>query len=708
MNKGPLTRGKTSRRQFVRLAGGLALALRHGLLPAQAGTDAPQPEARGVATLEDSVLRIEWDAKLHTRVSRTAGPQRIAMTSWGPSEYLLDADGRRGDARHITDFAIRHQARSSIADANGPGTRITLSGTSVNGVEKTMQATLYERHPGIALVRVTYRNTGAGILSFRSWSNGDSRVLASGTRSPEFWCYSGATYEDRRDWVQPVEPGFAQDNFLGMEAADYGGGTPIVDVWRRDGGLAVGHAESTPKRVSLPVQGQRGSVRVAVCGREKRNLKPGDMFETPETFVAVHSGDYFAALSAYRRLMSERGLTPAVPPAASYEPIWCAWGYERDCTTALIEGTLPKVKELGLQWAVIDDGWQAMIGDWSPHRAKYPNGEADMRGLVSDIRTAGLKPRLWYSPLSVAPGSDFLHDHADMLLLDKNGAVQNISWWNSFYLCPAYEATVRHTQALIKKFIGDWGFAGLKIDGQHLNNVAPCFNPAHHHARPEESVEGLQTFFRAIYQSATAIDPDAVIELCPCGTAYSAFNFPYMNQAPASDPESSWQVRHKGKTLKALMGPSAAYAGDHVELSDRHDDFASTVGVGAVVSTKFTWPIDPKPKDSFLLTPEKEREWRRWIAIYKEKMLPLGTYRGELYDIGFDRPETHAIEKDGRLYYALFADRWKGAVVLRGLANGSYRIRDYVNDRDLGSVSRAPGRLPVEFEHFLLLEAIPA
>jgi alpha-galactosidase len=363
---------------------------------------------------------------------------------------------------------------------------------------------------------------------------------------------------------------------------------------------------------------------------------------------------------------------------------------------------------LGLDWAVIDDGWQAMIGDWNPNRTKYPNGEADVRRLVSDIRAGGLKPRLWYSPLSVAPGSDLLHDHADMLLLDKDGAVQKISWWNSFYLCPAYEKTVQHTQALIKKFIGDWGFAGLKIDGQHLNNVAPCFNPAHHHARPEESAEGLQTFFGAIYQTATAIDPDAVIELCPCGTAYSAFNFPYMNQAPASDPESSWQVRHKGKTLKALMGPSAPYAGDHVELSDHHDDFASTVGVGAVISTKFTWPKDPKPKDSFLLTPEKEREWRRWIALYKEKMLPLGTYRGELYDIGFDRPETHAIVKDGRLYYAFFADRWSGPVALRGLRAVSYRVRDYFNERDLGQVSGASqARLPVTFERFLLLEAIP-
>jgi alpha-galactosidase len=700
-----MTSGKTSRRQFVQLAGGLALMLRHGLLPAQTGpasARAPQPRAGATAALEDAALRIEWDSNLHARVSRRSGRRWIPMTAWGPSEYLLDADGR-----HIADFAIHHQVKEGIAGANGPGTLLTLSGTSVDGVEKTVAVTLYERHPGIALVRVSYRNTAARILSFQSWTNGDSRVPASGTQAPEFWCYSGASYDDRRDWLQPVEAGFAQDNFLGMEASDYGGGTPIVDVWHRDGGLAVGHVETAPRRVSLPVEGQRGAVRVAVCGREKRYLKREEKFDTPETFVAVHDGDYFAALNRYRLLMSERGMTPAAPPAQAYDAIWCAWGYERDCTTELIEGTLSKAKELGLEWAVIDDGWQAMIGDWSPHRDKYPNGDADMRRLVSSIRAAGLKPRLWYSPLSAAPGSDLLHDHVDMLLRDREGAVQNITWWNSFYLCPGYAPTVQYTQSLIKKFIGEWGFAGLKIDGQHLNNVAPCYNPAHHHARPEESVEGLQTFFHAVYQTATAIDPNVVMELCPCGTAYSAFNFPSMNQAPASDPESSWQVRQKGKALKALMGPSAAFAGDHVELSDGGDDFASTVGVGGIVSTKFTWPVDPKPKDSFLLTPAREAMWRHWIGLYNERRLAQGTYRGELYDIGFDQPETHAVEKSGRFYYAFYAPEFTGAVPLRGLAPGRYRLRDYVNDRDYGEVSAADARLKIAFRGSLLIEAIP-
>lgn len=694
-----MTTEMTSRRLFVQLGGGLALALRHGLLAASTRESVGQP----VAMLDDAAIRIEWDADMQARVSRIAGRDSVPLTSWGPSDYLLGADGR-----HLTHFALHTQSRAAVDDANGPGTRLTLSGASAEGIEKAVTVTLYRRFPGMAVYRVAYRNASAATVSVRGWTNGDFVVRDSDATPHGFWCYSGATYENRRDWILPVKRGFTQDNFLGMEHPDYGGGTPIVDVWRRNGGLAVGHVETTPKLVSVPVQERSDGVRVALCSRDRHDLHAGDSLSTHETFLAVHLGDHFAPLSAYRRFMSERGLTPAAPRASSYESIWCAWGYERDCTTELIEATLPKVQDLGLQWAVIDDGWQAKIGDWTPHPAKYPNGEGDLRRLVANIRAHGLKPRLWYSPLSVAPGSDELHDHSDMLLLDKNGAPQPITWWNSFYLCPAYDKTVQYTQALIQKFIGDWGFAGLKVDGQHLNGVPPCYNPAHHHVRPTDSVEGLQTFLGAIYQTATAINPDVVIELCPCGTSYSAFNFPYMNQAPASDPESSWQVRLKGKTLKALMGPSAPFAGDHVELSDRHDDFASTVGVGGIVSTKFTWPVDPKPKDSFLLTPEKERLWRRWIALYNEKMLPLGTYRGELYDICFDKPETHAIEKSGRMYYALFATRWDGEVPLRGLTPGSYRIRDYFSDRALGTVAGASHRLHVAFDRFLLLEAVPA
>lgn len=676
-----------TRRQFLQWASGVAASV--AALPGRAGSE------NGPVKFGDASIVLAFDERMHSAVAQ--------MTHTGPSEFVRLSDGRM-----VQDFSLRQRSTAPVEDgAHGSGTQLTLAGVSSAGLEKTVRVRLFDRYPGFALYRVSYRNTSAEALTLESWTNGAFDILALDRETPQFWSYSPASYADRRDWIQPVKPGFAQENFLGMNASDYGGGTPVVDVWRRDCGLAVGHLAMKPELVALPIKEKHGTVHLDIHAQCQQTLAPGESFETLETFVTAHRGDYFKTLDAYRRIMSERGLRAPQPPEASYEAIWCAWGYERACTVALIEGTLPKVKDLGLSWAVIDDGWQSNVGDWNLDAAKFPGGAADMRRLVGRIHDTGLKPRLWWAPLAVAPGSDLLHDHTDMLLLDKDGAVQNVSWWNSFYLCPAYPKTVAYTLDLVRRFVGEWGYAGLKIDGQHLNGVAPCYNPAHRHVRPQESMEQLPDFFRKIYETAARINPAAVIELCPCGTSYSFFDFPYINQAPASDPESSWQVRLKGKTLKALMGPSAPFAGDHVELSDHGDDFASTVGIGAVVSTKFTWPVDPKPKDSFLLTPEREKEWRRWIALYKDKMLPEGTYRGDLYDIGFDRPEAHVIERSGHTYYAFYAPRWDGTVELRGLGAGQYRVRDYFNERELGVVSGSRAVLHTTFERFLLIEAIP-
>jgi len=87
--------------------------------------------------------------------------------------------------------------------------------------------------------------------------------------------------------------------------------------------------------------------------------------------------------------------------------------------------------------------------------------------------------------------------------------------------------------------------------------------------------------------------------------------------------------------------------------------------------------------------------------------LPEGQYLGELYDIGFDRPEAHAITKDGRLYYAFYASEYTGSVELRGLRPGRYRVRDYENERDLATVSGPIAHIPVKFKRHLLLEATP-
>ena len=245
---------------------------------------------------------------------------------------------------------------------------------------------------------------------------------------------------------------------------------------------------------------------------------------------------------------------------------------------------------------------------------------------------------------------------------------------------------MEYHKALVRKILGEWGFDGLKLDGQHMNGVPACYNPAHHHKRPEDSVEALPDFFREIYETARSVKPDALVEFCPCGTAYSFFTMPHFNMSVASDPESSFQVRSKGKTLKALMGDNVPYFGDHVELSDGANDFASTVGVGGVVGTQFVLPNLVKKHSKSDLTPEREKLFEKWVHIYKDKMLSRGEYLGDLYDIGFDRPEAHAIRKGGEMYYAFFARHWSGPIELRGLEDRTYHIVDYVNNKDFGSV----------------------
>jgi alpha-galactosidase len=505
-------------------------------------------------------------------------------------------------------------------------------------------------------------------------------------------------------WVVPLKPGFRQENFLGMNATDYGGGTPVVDVWRRDAGLAVGHLEMTPKLVSLPVaQPEAARATVAVTERTQRVLKPGERLTTLRTFVAVHRGDYFQTLADYRRFMTAQGVRFGSPPEAAFEPIWCAWGFGRKFVPAQIERALPVVNRLGFGWVTVDDGWQEAEGDWRPVQSKFPRGDADMRALVDRIHAAGFQAQLWWAPLAVDPGTDLLRRHPDVVLLTAAGATQKITWWDSYYLCPAYEKVREDARNFVLRALKQWDFDGLKIDGQHLNAAPPCYNPRHGHRRPEESYEGAPGFFREIYEAARAAKPEALVEICPCGTSYSFFTLPYLNMAVASDPLSSWQIRTKGKTLRALLGQAAVYFGDHVELSDGGTDFASTVGVGGVIGTNFVWP--PAGRRRVDLTPEKEQLFGRWVQLYRRLMLPKGEYLGTLYDIGFDRPEAHAIRKDGRMYYAFFAPSWKGQVALRGLEPRTYRVADYEKGVDLGAVSGPEASLEVRFEHHLLLEA---
>jgi alpha-galactosidase len=666
------------------------------------GTDPSAARHAPVAQVESASLRIDFDRNMRSRVVARFGAKDIPLGAFSASETV------KGTERSWNDFALDSKTHQRVTDTYGPGEKLTLTGTS-GALKKNLSVTIYDEFPNLAIFDVSYTNTGKSQLKILEWDNNhyaiDAQPSAAGV---PFWSFQSGSYERRPDWIVPLHAGFSQKNFLGMNASDYGGGTPIVDVWRRDAGIGVGHVEVRPRLVSLPVS--MVNARQADLGvqyRHEQSLQPSETFHTFRTFVSVHNGDYFQTLLTYRRFMSKQRFQMAKAPDSAFGAIWCAWGYGRDFKPQQVYDTLPTVKRMGFTWVTLDDGWQDNYGDWQLDPRKFPHGDADIKAMVERIHQEGFKAQLWWSPLSAVADSKLLKEEPDLALENQDGSRRKISWWNSYYLCPANSRIVEYHKELVRKILADWGFDGLKLDGQHMNGVPACYNPAHHHKRPEDSVEALPDFFREIYDAAQIAKPGSLVEFCPCGTAYSFFTMPHYNMSVASDPKNSFQVRSKGKTIKGLMGDDVPYFGDHVELSDNHVDFASTIGIGGVVGTQFVLPSLVEKHGRFDLTPEHAESFQKWLELYQEKGLSRGQYLGTLYDIGFDRPETHVIRKDKKLYYAFFAANWKGTLELRGLDDHAYHVVDYVEGKDFGIVHGPVAGVSADFSKHLLLEATP-
>ncbi len=549
-------------------------------------------------------------------------------------------------------------------------------------IEKQVDITVLPDYPDMIWYDVRYINQGDKDANVISWTNHNLRIEQN--TDTVIWSLQASSSNRRDDWILPVTPGYSYKNFMGMNNSDYGGGIPVLDLWRKDGGVAVGLRENVTRLVNMPVQMNLHDI-YASMGIEYEypdavHFKKNDTIHTYSTFISVHKGDFFDPLKQFSQYMQkEQGIKFAESEPEAYEAVWCAWGYERTFTMNEVIQTLPKVKELGFKWVDVDDGFQICEGDWETNK-RFLGGDKDMRRITDEIHKHGMKAKLWWAPLAADPEAELLKKNPEVMLKTTEGIPQYISWWNSYYLSPVNPYTKKHTEEVLKMFLETWDFDGLKMDGQHLNLCLADHNKHSGLEYPDQSFELLPDFFKNIYEVARNYKPHAVIQNCPCGTAMNFFNMPYMNQAVSSDPLSSWQIRLKGKAYRAIFDKIAYYA-DHVELSDNGNDFPTQIGIGAVVGSKFTYPKDnPDVKESYLLTPEKEQLYKKWVGIYNDKMLSKGKYLN-LYDIRFDFPETHAIEKDGKMYYAFYADKWNGDITLKGLdSQKEYTVCEYTSE----------------------------
>jgi alpha-galactosidase len=644
-------------------------------------------------------------------------------------------------------------AEAKVREASGKlgtlGKHVEITGTiPETNLAETLELEIYDDFPNLALVSLSIRNTGSTDVSL-DWVKLQRHQFAAASwsqpRVEPLWTFQGASLKWGKDEIFPMPAKFSQENPFGApvptkdDLGAVGGGIPVVAFWSREMGEAIGHVETVPFTLSIPVETTAaGKVETAVRVPANTILKPGEAFSTPRTFLAVYRGDFYPPLSLWSRVLAKEGLEKPRNNDENYAVSWCGWGYEFGVTPKQMLDTIPKLKELGIHWATLDDGWFNNYGDWQPNSTAF-TGDA-VPDMVKKFHDQGMKMQVWWLPLGVEDGhfgyggrkyvvSEVVKQHPDWLILDKNGKPARMAR-NLATLCPAVPGVQDYYKGVTERFIRDWGFDGHKLD--NIWSTPLCYNPKHHHKSPYDSVYAMADVYKTIFETTRALKPDSVTQSCPCGTPPNLAWLRYMDQAVTADPVGSIQVRRRVKMYKALLGPEAAVYGDHVELTriknasggneqDLGEDFASTLGTGGVLGTKFTWPDYGAKFKTVYLNQEKEAHWKEWIRLYNDKMLSKGKFL-DLYVYGFDFPEAYAIEKNGHFYYAFYSsekgggakkdhaspEEWKGELELRGLPVGTFRVTDYVHHKELGTVTGPVGKLNAEFIGSLLVEAAPA
>ena len=132
------------------------------------------------------------------------------------------------------------------------------------------------------------------------------------------------------------------------------------------------------------------------------------LIEIPQSIYAPKKYDILPTIDIENR--------PLKKPATG----WCSWyTYGWDITEKRILKNakwISENKKLPLEYILVDAGW-ANAGDWFHEwKFKFPDG---LKGMVSKIKSMGLKAGIWVAPFMVDPWSKTARQHPEWLI--RNG-----------------------------------------------------------------------------------------------------------------------------------------------------------------------------------------------------------------------------------------------------------------------------------------------
>jgi alpha-galactosidase len=625
------------------------------------------------------------------------------------------------DSKKIYDFKIEMKTLNEVSNEFGEGKQLKLTGKTeflykehkIN-LEKVLTIELYEEFPNAAVIHTEYTNLSDNAVAIDkivslSYSL-DRQLLDPLKKSYDFSLFQGRGVDWGLDYCNiKIDSNYSATNNMGITVAHrdpQGGGIPFLDVWGKEMGMAITHISKKPEYINMPLfVDDNGVVNYSIEEVHNRNyekiqLSANEKYSTIKNALIVHSLDYFNPLRTYAEFLNLQGInTFKNTPDEFPKSYWKTWGYELDFKVSDIYSKIDEFKELGIEMIVLDDGWFSNYGDWEPSTdaAKFPDGRKSLRKFVDDFHKQGFKVGIWWCPLIAEPHTQVAKENPEWFMVQENGSPYLMKGPDSYFLCPDYGPVLKFWEEQIEKLYIEFDLDFVYHDWANLIEVPPCYNPLHKHESVLSPYWNMSRQYKVMYDKIQSIKPGSPVEMCECGRPHDPYKMPFYNMTNASDATSKEQVRQKLKVEKALNGSKVFFNPGYVLPVKKENwdydpcEIDECVAMGGYFETYYTD-----------IPPEVKTEWIDWLKVYYAKQIYTGEYLN-LYDIEFDKPETHVTKKDETFYFYCQGP-YSGNIELRGLENKNYNVFDLLTNELLGNVNGSVGNFNTSSTKNIYLE----
>ncbi len=205
---------------------------------------------------------------------------------------------------------------------------------------------------------------------------------------------------------------------------------------------------------------------------EPKILAPGERLESELFFFRI-GGDALEGLELYAHAIATTlDLTPwhKREPGRRVPNGWNSWsgssstgGYGTDINEEVVLENLAvmatELRDWGVEWFQIDDGYEPTYGEWTWREDRFPNGPA---WLSEQIRAAGLIPGLWMAPFQIYDDAPMVKEHPDWFADPVE--LGEVILGDSYILDLTHPEVQDYLRELFTTFREEWGFDWLKLD----------------------------------------------------------------------------------------------------------------------------------------------------------------------------------------------------------------------------------------------------